>query len=92
MMMKPLWRTSAVACKVMVVISALCAVHGPARGQEMKTSQAPAPRGDTRYGPVDMDEDLVQLEQKMKSAKSEIEHRQQQLLEQPMSPLGNWNQ
>jgi hypothetical protein len=39
-----------------------------------------------------MDEDLVQLEQKMKSAQPEIEHRQPQLLEQPISRLGNWNQ
>jgi hypothetical protein len=58
----------------------------------MQPSQAPAPRGDTSYGPVDLDEDLVQLEQKIKSAKPEIEHRQQQLLEQPIRPLGNWNQ
>jgi cytochrome c peroxidase len=47
----------------------------------MQPSQAPAPRGDTSYGPVNMDENLVQLEQKMKSVKPEIEHRQQQLLE-----------
>jgi cytochrome c peroxidase len=80
-MIKPLRRTCAVACKLMVVMSALCTVHGPARGQEMQPSQAPAPRGDTSYGPVNMDENLVQLEQKMKSAKPEIEHRQQQLLE-----------
>ena len=54
----------------------------PGAGQEMQPSQAPAPRGDTSYGPVNRDENLVQLEQKMKSAKPEIEDRQQQLLEQ----------
>ena len=82
MMMKPLRPTSAMACKLVGLLSALCAVHGPALGQEMQPSQAPAPRGDTSYGPVNRDENLVQLEQKMKSAKAEIEDRQQQLLEQ----------
>ena len=36
-----------------------------------------------------MDENLVQLEQKVKSAKPEIEHRQQQLLEQRYE-LSRW--
>jgi hypothetical protein len=46
----------------------------------------------TSFGPVNIDQNLDQLEQKMKSAKPEIEHQQQQLLEQPISRLGNWNQ
>jgi len=37
----------------------------PARGQEVRPYQAPALRGDTSYGPDNMDENLVQREQKI---------------------------
>jgi cytochrome c peroxidase len=81
-MMKPFRQITATACKLILALFALCVVHFAARGQEKQASQAPAPRGDTSYGPVNMDENLVQLAEKMKSAKPEIEHRQQELLEQ----------
>ena len=81
-MMKPFRQITVTACKLIVALFALCVVHFAARGQEKQASQAPAPRGDTSYGPVNMDENLVQLAEKMKSAKPQIEHRQQELLEQ----------
>lgn len=61
MMMKPLGRTRAVSGELMVVMSALCTVRSPARGQEMQPSHALAPRGDTSCGPVNMDENLSKL-------------------------------
>jgi cytochrome c peroxidase len=87
-MMKPFRLTSATRRKLIVALFALCVVHLVARGQEKPAPQPPAPRGDTSYGPVNMDENPVQFAQKMKSAKPEIEHRQQQLLERRYD-LGN---
>jgi hypothetical protein len=83
-MMKPFRLTSATACKLIVVLFALCVVHFVASGQEKQAPQSPAPRGGTSYGPVNMDENPVQLAQKMKSAKPEIEHQQQQLFDDAM--------
>jgi hypothetical protein len=58
-MMKPFRQITATECKLIVALFALCVVHFAARGQEKQASQAPAPRGDTSYGPVNMDENLV---------------------------------
>src|SRR5271168_2309479 len=81
MMMKPFRPPSAFARQLIVALFAWCVVHGAALGQAVP-SPAPAPRGDSSYSPVNMDGNLLQIVEKMKAEKPEIEHRQQQLLEQ----------
>jgi len=81
--MRELFRPSdCVARMLSVALLAVCCAQGLARGQESQSMQEVSPRGETSYGPVNADGKILEVIERMKAAKPEIQQRQQNLLEQ----------